>query len=98
MINYEYSNQLFNNDIIIHIIGARVPGARGTRAREAAAQCAARGRRPMLIALAGALAGVGLSVGNRAYVTAISPARGPSFQAGRTAPSGCARWTPPPPS
>lgn len=41
--------------------------------RQAAARWAVRGRLPLTIALAGALAGGGLYLGNQAYVRAISP-------------------------
>jgi hypothetical protein len=46
--------------------------------QEAAAQWAVRGRLPLTIALAGALAGGGLYLGNRAYVAAISPTSCPA--------------------
>jgi hypothetical protein len=45
---------------------------------EAAAQWAVRGRLPLTIALAGALAGGGLYLGNQAYVAAISPTSCPA--------------------
>ena len=46
--------------------------------QEAAAQWAVRGRLPLTIALAGALAGGGLYLGNQAYVAAISPTSCPA--------------------
>jgi hypothetical protein len=46
--------------------------------RKAAAQRAVWGRRPLTIALAGALLGGGLYLGNRAYVAAISPTSCPA--------------------
>jgi hypothetical protein len=46
--------------------------------REAAARRAVRGRLPLTIALAGALAGGGLYLGNQAYVAAISPTSCPA--------------------
>jgi hypothetical protein len=46
--------------------------------REAAAQRAVRGRLPLTIALAGALVGGGLYLGNQAYVAAISPTSCPA--------------------
>jgi len=46
--------------------------------REAVARRAVRGRLPLTIALAGALAGGGLYLGNRAYVAAISPTSCPA--------------------
>ncbi len=46
--------------------------------REAAARWAVRGRLPLTIALAGALAGWGLYLGNQAYVRAISPTSCPA--------------------
>lgn len=46
--------------------------------QKAAARWAARGRLPLAIALAGALAGGGLYLGNQAYVAAISPTSCPA--------------------
>ena len=46
--------------------------------REAAARRAARGRLPLTVALAGALAGGGLYLGNQAYIAAISPTSCPA--------------------
>jgi hypothetical protein len=46
--------------------------------QKAAAQWAVRGRLPLTIALAGALAGGGLYLGNQAYVAAISPTSCPA--------------------
>jgi hypothetical protein len=46
--------------------------------QEAAARWAVRGRLPLTIALAGALAGGGLYLGNQAYVAAISPTSCPA--------------------
>jgi hypothetical protein len=46
--------------------------------REAAAQRAVRGRLPLTIALAGALVGGGLYLGNRAFVAAVTPTSCPA--------------------